>query len=187
MFPRGRLDARPLRTKNPFVAAILSLIFGPLGYFYIGWRYGLAGTLFALVVMPIVGLTLALTGFLLPGVWGYAALLPIAWKGFTICQAYNATRLSRDLNLSESISVNSFAAAAIAMSDLFVGIVQFYSVVIGLYASMEAFTGGDLTIGFLLLLIATPVFVFFNGLIAGLLATGFDIAVLFVAKRASVA
>jgi len=176
-----------LQTRNPFVAAILSLFFGPLGYFYISWRYGLAGTVFALLVVPIIALILALAGFLLPGLWGYAGLIAIAWKGFTICQAYNATRLSRNLNLAESISVDSFTAAAIAMSDLFVGIVQFYSVAIGLYASMKAFTGGDLTTGFLLLLIATPVFVFFNGLIAGLLATGFDTAVLFLAKRTSVA
>jgi hypothetical protein len=37
------------------------------------------------------------------------------------------------------------------------------------------------------LLIATPVFVFPNTLIAGLLAMGFDAAVLFAAKRWSVA
>jgi len=181
------VSVRPLRTRNPFVAAILSLIFGPLGYFYIGWRYGLAGTLFALLVMPIMGLILALTGFLLPGLWGYAALIPIAWKGFTICQAYNATRLSRDLNLAESISVDSFTAAAIAMSDMLVGIVLFYSVAIGLYASIKAFTGGHVTTGFLLLLIATPLFVFVNGLVANLLAMGFDMVVLFVSKRTSVA
>ena len=183
----SRLSTTPIRTKNPIAAAILSLIFGPLGYFYVGWRYGLAGTVFVLLVTPIMALVLALTGFILPGVWSYAAVIPIAWKGFTICQAYNASRLSRDVNLAKPITVDSFTAAAIAMSDLFVGIVQFYSVAIGLYASINALTGGDLATGFLLLLIATPVFVFFNGLIAGLLATGFDTIVLFVARRDLVA
>ena len=137
--------------------------------------------------MPIIDLILALTGFLLPGLWGYAALIPIAWKGFTICQAYNATRLSRDLNLAESISVDSFTAAAVAMSDLFVGIVLFYSLAIGLYASIKALTGGELTTGFLLLLIGTPFFVFVNGLVANLLATGFDMVVLSVSTRANAA
>ncbi len=141
----------------------------------------------SLFSLPIIGLVLALTGFLLPGLWGYAALIPIAWKGFTICQAYKEARLSRDLSLAEPISLNSFTAAAIAMSDLFVGIVQFYSVAIGIFASIKAFAGGELMTGFLLLLIATPVFVFFNALIAGLLATGFDAVVLFVSKKTSVA
>ena len=187
------MSVRPLRTKNPLVAAILSLIFGPLGYFYISWRYGVAGTLFALLVMPIMGLILFLTGFLIPGLWGLAPMIAIVWQGFRICQLYNIecnflaeARRSGDLDVDEAISVDSFTAAALFMSDLFIKIVILHSAAVGLYGSMEAFASGNLTTGFLRLLIWTPLFVSINSLLAELLAMGFTWIVFFVRERTSV-
>jgi hypothetical protein len=189
------VSVRPLRTKNPLVAAILSLIFGPFGYFYISWRYGVAGTLFALLVMPIMGLILFLTGFLIPGLWGLWGLAPtiaIVWQGFRICQLYNIecnflaeARRSGDLDVDEAIpSVDSFTVAALFMSNLFVKIVWLYCAAFGLHTSMKAFARGDLTTGFLSLLI-TPLFVFSNYLLAGLLAMGFERIVFLVWEKTS--
>jgi len=40
--------------ENPVVAAILSFIFGPLGYLYVGWRYAIMAlaVLLTFVLVP---------------------------------------------------------------------------------------------------------------------------------------
>jgi hypothetical protein len=41
------------KKKNPTVAAVLALLFGPLGYLYIGWKYTVMGTAVVFIFISI--------------------------------------------------------------------------------------------------------------------------------------
>jgi hypothetical protein len=54
MTDRGGALMRPIPKKSQVLAFFLGLIFGPIGFFYVGWRYGVAAVCFFLILIAIV-------------------------------------------------------------------------------------------------------------------------------------
>src|SRR5688572_2873557 len=113
-----------MQEKSPTLAASLGFIFGPFGFLYIGWRYAV----FALLVFLIFGIALFVLDFPIPTWMKYVIILVSAWKCYTICSVRNRLIDSEDDNIG---ILNSFPFAAMAMSDLLVGIAIFYAAAIG--------------------------------------------------------
>jgi len=154
--------------KNPVVAAILGVVFGPLGYLYIGWRYALL----ALGVILVFTLVINVAGFPLP-IWvRYVVLFVFGWKAHTICSARN--ELVEMGEFDQVQNLNSFSFAVMAMSDLLVGIGLFYAAILGLWISVLLILGGSIFTGLAMLLIGTPILVWISGLVFGLIAVGVD-------------
>ena len=141
-----------MRKKSPAVAAVLSLFFGPLGYLYVGWRYGVM----AVVVFLVFVLVLSLADLPLPRWIKYVILPVLAWKAFTICSVRNSLIDAGD---DEAKALDSFPVAAMAMSDLLVGIGMVTAGAVGLYISAVMLFDGRLLKGVLTLLVGTPVLV----------------------------
>lgn len=175
-----------LKKKNPIIAGVLGLLFGPFGYIYINWRYFLMSlvvfTIFTLIFI-FLGLDIAL---LPPGLGRFFVRLPLilifGWKAYTICSVRNALIDAKD---SEVNLLNSFPVVTMAMTDLLVGIGKFYSGAICIYGSVRIFLGGSLLIGFLCL-IGTPLVMYVAGVLFGLIGMGIDTLVAFLfTKRAT--
>lgn len=157
-----------LMKKNPIVAFILGVIFGPLGYLYIGWRYALL----AFGVILVFTLVINVAGFPLP-VWvPYVVLFVFGYKAHTICSARN--ELVERGEFDQVQNLNSFPFAVMAMSDLLVGIGLFYTAILGLWVSVLLILGGSVLAGLAMLFIGTPILVWISSLVFGLIALGVD-------------
>jgi hypothetical protein len=156
-----------MQKKSPTLAGLLGFIFGPFGFLYIGWRYAVL----ALLVFLIFGTVLTMIDFPIPAWMKYVILLVSAWKGYTICAVRNQLIDSEDENIG---LLNSFPFAAMAMSDLLVGIAIFFAAAIGLYAAGVMFFDGNVIKASLMLVIGTPVLVWAASLLFGFIAMGLD-------------
>jgi len=157
-----------LMKKNPIVAFILGVIFGPLGYLYIGWRYALL----AFGVILVFTLVINVAGFPLP-VWvPYVVLFVFGYKAHTICSARN--ELVERGEFDQVQNLNSFPFAVMAMSDLLVGIGLFYAAILGLWVSVLLILDGSVLAGLAMLFIGTPILVWISSLVFGLIALGVD-------------
>ncbi|PIU61852.1 MAG: hypothetical protein COS84_10825 [Armatimonadetes bacterium CG07_land_8_20_14_0_80_40_9] len=163
-----------LKKKNPIIAAVLSFVFGPFGYLYIGWKYFIMAFVMFAVFIAVLILTNLDPAVLLPDTrrWlKFPLLMVLAWKAYTICSVRNALIDAKDENVN---ALNSFPIVAMAMSDLLVGIGMVYAAAIGIYVSVKMFLIGNLVKGFLYLIIGTPVLVWIASLAFGLIAMGID-------------
>lgn len=158
--------------KNPIVAAVFGFIFGPFGYLYIGWGYAVM----AFAVFAVFTLVLTLTNFPLPSWIKFVTLGVLAWKGFTICSVRNEMIEMDDPDVA---LLNTFPLAAMAMSDLLVGMGIGYAAAIGLYAAAKLILEGSVFIGIFTIFIGTPVLVWIGSMVFGIIALGMD--ALFVA------
>lgn len=173
---RSAASSRASR-KNPFVAAILSFVFGPLGYLYIGWRYAVL----AAAVLAIFVFILEAINFPIPAWMKYVILVVFAWKASTIVSVRNELI---DAENEDVHALNTFPFAAMAMSDLLVGVGTFYAGAIGLYAAARLLLEGGLLRGLLVLLVGTPLLVWIASLVFGLIAMGID--AIFVSKMKNI-
>lgn len=153
--------------KNPFVAAALSFIFGPVGYLYVGWRYAVLG----LGVLAIFATVLALINFPVPAWMKYVILAVFAQKAYAFVSIRNELI---DTGSTEVSALDTFPVAAMAMSDLLVGVGMVYAGVIGLYVAVRLLLEGSVLRGLLVLVIGTPVLVYIAGFVFGLIAMGID-------------
>jgi hypothetical protein len=122
-------------------------------------------------VFLIFGAVLTMVDFPIPTWMKYVILLVSAWKGYTICSVRNQLIDSQDENVGV---MNSLPFAAMAMSDLLVGIAIFYAAAIGLYAAAVLFFDGSVIKAGLMLVIGTPVLVWIASLLFGFIAMGID-------------
>ena len=156
-----------MQKKNPNVAAVLGLVFGPLGYLYIGWRYSVMA--FAVLFLYVV--VAALAGFSLPEWMQYITLPIFAWKAFTICSVRNSLIETGD---EQANMVDTFPIAAMAMSDLLVGVGMITAGALGVYASGLMFFDGRIFRALGMLFIGTPVLMWLATLVFGSVAAGID-------------
>lgn len=156
-----------MRRKSPVLAAVLSFILGPLGYLYIGWQYAVMCTGVFLVFV----LVLTVTDFPIPPWMKFMILAVLSWKAFTICSVRNHLIETDD---GAARALNSFPIAAMAMSDLLVGIGMFYAGAVGVYAAALFLLDGNILKGLLTLLIGTPALVWIASMVFGLIAAGID-------------
>lgn len=156
-----------MQKKSPVLASILSFIFGPLGYLYLGWRY----TIMAFVVFTVFVLVLTLINFPIPGWMKYVTLAVLAWKAFTICSVRNRMIETDDKDIG---ILNTFPIAAMAMSDLLVGMAMGYAGASGIFVAAKLILEGSHFRGLLTLLIGTPVLVWIASIVFGFVAMGLD-------------
>jgi hypothetical protein len=159
----------PTRTgrKSPLVAGVLSFVFGPIGYLYIGWRYAVLG----LAVLAIFATVLALINFPIPAWMKYVILGVFAQKAYAFVSVRNELI---DAESTEVSALDTFPVAAMAMSDLLVGVGMFYAGTVGLYVAVRLLLEGSVLRGLLVFLVGTPVLVWIANLAFGLIALGID-------------
>jgi len=156
-----------MRKKSPAIAAVLGLFFGPLGYLYVGWRYGVM----AVAVFLVFVLVLSVADLPLPRWIKYVILPVLAWKAFTICSVRNALIDAGD---DDARALDTFPVAAMAMSDLLVGVGMVTAGALGLYVSAVMLFEGRVVKGLLTLLVGTPVLVWLAMMVFGFIAVGID-------------
>lgn len=158
-----------MHKKTPWIAALLSLFFGPVGYFYVGWRYGIM----AVGVFVLFVLVLSIPALPVPPWMKYVILPVLAWKAFTICSVKNGLIEAGD---DSAKAIDTFPIAAMAMSDLLVGLGMTYAGALGLYASGALVLDGSVLKGLLMLVLGTPLLVWVATLVFGFIAAGIDAA-----------
>jgi hypothetical protein len=165
------------RTKSPVLAAALSFVFGPLGYFYLGWRYGLL----APITLALFTTLLDLAGSLLLGVdliWAtrswmwFPVLCAFASKAHRVASVRNELIDASDPNV---FALNSFSIAAMAMADLLAGLGMFYGIGLGLVASLKLFMAGRVFRAILMLTVGTAGFAVVGTFLFGLVAMGIQL------------
>jgi hypothetical protein len=168
--PRTRLP----RKKSPVIAAILGFVLGPIGYLYIGWKYAVM----SIVVYAIFMFVLMVADFdpvSMPAIrpWiRFPLMIVYAWKAYAICRVRNTLIDSKD---ELSISFNSFPLAALAMTDLMIGLAMFYAGSIGLFVSVHLFLNAQVIKGVLMLLVGTPALVWISSIVFGFVAGLIDL------------
>lgn len=171
-----------MKKKNPNIAAILSLIFGPFGYIYIGWKYFIVA-LFIFFIFSVVFILIGFDPSFLPQSARFWLKIPIllvlSWKAHTICFVRNnlIDKQGGDVKL-----LNTFEIVTGTMTDLLIGIGKVYAGVLGLYASIISFSEGNFFWG-IIFLIAIPLLVYVFGIIFTLITMGIDTIVIFIKTR----
>lgn len=169
-----------MKKKNPIIATILSLLFGPFGYLYIGWKYFIMALTMVTIFIAILALV-DLDPAVLTSKASFWVSIPLrivlAWKAYKICSLRNNLIDTKDKNLN---AIDTFPFIVMATSDLLVGMGTFYVGAIGIYASIQMFFIGNLLKGFLYLLIVTPILIKIAEFVFGLIAMGID--ALFIKK-----
>ncbi|MBD3339727.1 MAG: hypothetical protein GF353_11500 [Candidatus Lokiarchaeota archaeon] len=153
--------------KKPIVAAILGFFFGPIGFLYIGWRHAVC----TFAIWTIFILVLGIVNMPLPTWITWLINFVFAWKGYTICSVRNELITNQDPSVK---ALQSFPIAAMAASDLLVGIGQFYAGVLGFFGSLFLFSNREILKGLLVLFLGTPFMVWIAGFIFGIIAMGID-------------
>jgi len=160
-----------LRPKRPLLAALLSFLFGPFGYLYIGWRYAVMA---AVMWFVFVGVLVA-ADVPMPPALKLVVFAVFAWKAFTICQVRNHLIENGDDHVR---FLDTFWCATLAMTDLLVGIAMFYAAALGLLTTVHLMLGGRVGGGLFMLLLGTPALVRIASMVFGLIATGMDAMIL---------
>lgn len=139
-----------MRRKNPTLAVILILFFGPIGFLYLGWRYALLA--FALLVFFV--LALSVIGFPVPWWMKYFILPALAYKGYKGATFTNKMISEGDEDIRY---LSTFPGAVVAMSDALVLIAVVYCLAIGIFTSFQMLLAGRIGSGLVFLFLATPI------------------------------
>ena len=158
------------KKKKPILAAVLSFVFGPLGFFYIGWRYAVC----ALFIMAVFLTVLAVVDYPYPHWMQYLVVAVMAWKAYTVVEVRNALIEAKENGQVQFL--DSFRCASLAMSDLLVGIGQFYAGAAGLYIAARLFLDGKVFGGLFMLVLGTGGLVWIAGTVFMFLAIAIDAA-----------
>jgi hypothetical protein len=165
------------KQKDPTRAGVLALVTGPLGFLYLGWRYGLA----AIVVFPSVMLVVA---FLLPvPSWLMFVNLPVlAVIAYRICEKLN--NLVDEGQHRRAVASKTLPVAVFAMTSSLPLLAAVNAAVTGITTTTSLLMGGVFGSGLITLLLVTPIFVVVNFVLGVAVAAGIDHAVLRVAPAA---
>jgi len=164
------------KKKHPAIAALLTIIFGPFGYLYIGWRYALA----AVICFVLFVILFTLVAFI--PVWlKYVNVLFFAFLSVQICQIRNMIINEKH---SDAFAFNTFPVAIFAMTILLPLLATVDTAVIGIFAAIRAMIDGNLSKGLVILFLATPVISFVHYFVFSWFAFGIDKLVLLFAPNA---
>lgn len=168
-------EAFPMK-KHPAIAAILTLIFGPLGYLYIGWRYALSCFVLFVIFITLFSVTLFIPTWL-----KYINVLVLAFWSVQICQIRNMIINEKH---SDAFAFNTFPVATFAMTTLLPLLATVDTVAIGLFVSIRRMIGGEIGKSLIILLLVTPLLSVIHYFVSSLIATGIDKLVLLFAPNA---
>ena len=172
-----------LKRRKPILAGVLGLVFGPLGYFYLGWRFAVIAILF---LLGFVGV-LTVVDFDPAGMPGirdwirYPMLLAFARRAYTLCTVRNALIDTQDPKAAKPAS---FPVVAMSMAELLVELAVIYAVSLGLFGSYLLFSRGSRLRGLLMLLLGTPILAWLSFMLFGFISMGVQMAIMAVSKDA---
>ena len=165
------------KQKDPTVAGVLALVTGPLGFLYLGWRYGLAATVVFAGVILVVSFLLPVPSWLL-----FVNLPVLALIAYRICEKLNS--LVDEGQHRGEVASRTLPVAVFAMTSSLPLLAGVNSAVMGVTTAVPQFMNGDVGSGLFTLLLVTPVFVVANFVMGVLIAAGIDHGVLRVAPAA---
>ncbi|MFN7938127.1 MAG: hypothetical protein U0R19_32665 [Bryobacteraceae bacterium] len=155
------MDPEEMTPKSPHIAAILSLLSGPLGFFYIGWRFAVCGiAALALFVATdwLIGLPIAAPG-------RYIILPVYAWKAAAIVNVRNR------LNPASRSQFHTFPMAILASTDLLIGLAMCFAAAVAVYESYVLIRDGETVPGLAALAVGAPVAIQLVGMLFAIITT----------------
>jgi hypothetical protein len=158
------------KKKQPAIAGLLTIIFGPFGYLYLGWRY-------ALVAIICVVLFVILFSFILfiPSWFKYVNVIILAVWAVAICKIWNKIVEAKH---PDGFMLNTFPVAVFAMTSLLPLLATVDTVAIGIFVAIRTMFDGRIGKGLIVLFLATPFISFVHYFVSGLIAAGIDKLVL---------
>lgn len=165
------MDNHPFpKKKHPALAAIVTVIFGPLGYLYVGWRYALAGVVIFAIFIIVFSLLLFVPPWLT-----YVNVLPFAVMAVNICQIRNTII---DNKHPDAFAFNTFPVAIFAMTSLLPILAVVDTAAIGIFMAIQRMLGGEIGKSLFILLLATPFVACINWFLCSFIASAIDRLVL---------
>ena len=165
-----------LTKRKPVLAGIFGLVFGPLGYFYLGWRFAVIAMLLVLVFVGVL-MVVDFDPAGMPGVrdWiRYPMLLAFAWRAYKLCTVRNALIEAQDAKAAKPAS---FPVVAMSMAEFLVELAVIYAIALGLFGSYLLFSRGSIVMGLLILLLGTPVMAWLGSLLFGFISMGLQMGI----------
>ncbi len=154
--------------KNPIIAGILSLFFGPLGYVYLGFNFLVAG----MAIAVIIALVISILNFPFPFVFKYLQLLWYAYFGYKFAILTNIFAGNVGISENDIKEQKSMWFAFYLMTHVMMALVQFYAIVIGLYFVYHAFAQGRIFVGILILFFGIAFVQYFLNFIFAMISVG---------------
>lgn len=164
------------KVKRPALAAGLAVIFGPLGYFYFGWRYALAATIVFVLFIAIFSQVLFVPTWL-----KYINVPVFAFMAVVIC------RIRNDIINAEhddAFAFNTFPVAVFAMTSLLPILAVIDTIAVGIAVAVQRIIEAQIGKGILILLVATPFLAFVQYFVFSIIAAGIDRLTLRCARTA---
>jgi len=162
-----------LSKRNPVVSVILSLIFGPFGYIYIGFNFFFA----ALIISILFSVVLYFINLPFPHFFNYLQLFIYAYFGYKLTTIRNLFSDDWEVQEEDIKEFKSFAFAFFLSTNLLMTLTQFYSIAVGIFLAYRSFANGKILIGILIIVfgislliwLLTSIFSFISGLLMMLL------------------
>ncbi|MCL5029036.1 MAG: hypothetical protein M1480_08460 [Bacteroidetes bacterium] len=156
-----------LTKKNTTIAGLLSLLLGPIGYFYIGLNFFISG----IIISVLFSLVLSIINLPFPHFFSYLQLLVYCYFGYKLAVLRNAFIDDWGVTESDIKDFKSFGFSFVVMTNLLMALTKFYSFIVGLYLAYINFTNGKIFIGILIILfgiaiitwVLTSIFSFISG------------------------
>ncbi len=153
--------------KNPTTAGLLALLGGPLGFLYVGWRYGVTATgLFAGVIFVVA--------FLLPvPSWLVFVNLPVfGLIAYRVCEKLNGL-IDEGLHRGAA-QCQTWPVATFAMTSSLPLLAAANAAAMGVVTTFSQFMGGSVGSALITLLVVTPLFAVVNFVLGVVIAAGID-------------
>jgi hypothetical protein len=125
------------KNRNPTLAAILSLVFGPIGFAYIGTNYLISGMIYTI----LLNLVLAFINIPYPDFIIWIQFLFYAYYGYKYCNLRNS--------LIEQNNSSDFGFTFFFIGIEFIDLTKYYSYVLSGYTIYFNFTQGMFSKGIL--------------------------------------
>ncbi len=164
------------KKKHPAIAAILALVLGPLGYFYIGWRYALTAAIVFVIFVVIFSFLLFVPPWL-----KYVNLPVLAFMAVGICQIHNTII---DAEHPDAFAFHTIPVAVFAMTTLLPVLAAVDTAAIGIFIAVQRMIDDETGKGLLILFLATPFLTLVHLFAFSLIASGIDWLVLHFAPNA---
>lgn len=158
-----------LSKRKPFIAGILSLLLGPIGYVYIGINFLISG----IIIFVLFSLVLSIINLPFPHFFSYLQLLVYSYFGYKLSVIRNAFVEDWGATDKDIKEFKSFGFSFVVMSNLLMAITKFYSITVGLYLAYINFSKGNIIIGILIILfgiaiitwVLSAIFSFISGIL----------------------
>lgn len=155
--------------RNPFIAGILSLLLGPVGYVYIGINFLISG----IIISVLFSLVLSIINLPFPRFFTYLQLLVYSYFGYKLSIIRNAFVDDWGVTESDIKEFKSFGFSFVIMTNLLMALTTFYSIIVGLYLAYISFSKGNIIIGILIILfgiaiiswVLSAIFSFISGIL----------------------